>query len=72
MPALKAKDEIEALTRELLAEKVVALTEKQRALFVSIHENAPWKSWEKMPAARLEGAIDLCNRTLYQNEEGAT
>lgn len=61
---MSAKDEIEALTRNLLAEKLALCTEPQRAVFARCYPKG-------VPSSALESAIDLCDRTLKHNEAKA-
>lgn len=57
----KVKREVEEFKRKLLSERHEHLSEKQLALF-----NRIWP--EGVPSKDLEGAIDLCDRTIKKNE----
>ncbi|MEZ2132735.1 MULTISPECIES: hypothetical protein [unclassified Sinorhizobium] len=56
-------DALRAAIADLLAE----CTEKQKGFFQSIHENAPWKSLDNCPSARLAESYDLVCRTVALN-----
>jgi len=63
VPALSAKEEVEELTRKLLAQRLAMVSEKQREFFTT--KVYPGKVKEQ----DLISAIDLCNRTIKKNIE---
>lgn len=54
------KKEIEGFLRGLLSQRLAQCTEKQRALFDTVYPGG-------VPDAKLEDAIDLCDRTIQKN-----
>lgn len=60
---IRIRDEVEAFMRAKLDERLAQVTQPQRDLFYRI-----WPG--KVPADSLEGAIDLCDRTIRKNEVG--
>ncbi len=58
---LSIQAEVEVFLRQKLDERLEKVTEEQRAFFYRI--------WPKpTPREDLEGAIDLCDRTIRANE----
>lgn len=61
----RVRAEIEAATRKLLAERLEQCTPAQREVFGRVFPGG-------VPAAKLEEAIDLCDRTISKNQVSAS
>ena len=60
---IKVDGEIESFLRGKLDERLLEVTEKQRAFFGKIFPDG-------VPPDKLKSAIDLCDRTIRKNEAG--